>query len=90
MIGPKCRRDSIRPPLSASSHHPLQRLLSLEGRTSLSHGPRQLSLSLDPFPVIGPFLWNLLQPSARAYILSSNLSTSLFLLKIESKALLWA
>src|SRR6218665_887059 len=33
------------------------------------------------FSIIGPSLWNRLPPSARASLLSSNLSTSLSLLK---------
>src|SRR6218665_580647 len=42
---------------------------------------RSATLVLHYCPVIAPSLWNRLPPSARASLLSSNLSTSLSLLK---------
>ena len=59
--------------------HPFVLYAPLTGGNSLSLGLGQLWLSLDPFRLMA--LWNHLLPSARASFLSSNLSTSLSLLK---------
>src|SRR6218665_1491135 len=74
----KYLHDAIRLPTSASSLCPLrcldrQELFVPQTRTTMA-----MSRS---FSVIGPSLWNHLPPSARASFLSSNLSTSLSLVK---------
>ena len=75
-VAPKYLCDAIRLRTSATSLRPLrsmdrQELFVLRTRTTMA-----MSRS---FAVIAPSLWNRLPPSARASLLSSNLSTSLSL-----------
>src|SRR6218665_192606 len=77
-VAPKYLRDAIRLPTSASS---LRHLCSLERRELFVPRTRTTMDMSRSFSVIGPSLWNRLPPSARAYLLPSNLSTSLSLLK---------
>src|SRR6218665_1811770 len=77
-VAPKYLRDAIRLPTSASS---LPSLPSLERREPFVPRTRTTMAMSRSFPVIGPSLWYPLPPSARASLLSSNLSTTLSLLK---------
>src|SRR6218665_3767869 len=77
-VAPKYLIDAIRLPTSASSLHPLR---SLDRRELFVPWTRTTMAMSRSFSVIGPFLWNRLPPSAHASLLSSNLSTSLLLLK---------
>src|SRR6218665_3269983 len=77
-VAPKYLRDAIRLPTYASSLRPLR---SLERRELFVHRTRTTMTMSRSFSVIGPSLWNRLPPSACASLLSSNLSTSLSLLK---------
>src|SRR6218665_17955 len=65
-------------PTSASSLRPLR---SLDRRELFVSRTRTTMAKSRSFSVAGPSLWNRLPPSARASFLSSNLSTSLQLLK---------
>src|SRR6218665_1048694 len=77
-VAPKYLRDAIRLQTSASSLRPLR---SLERRGLFVPRTMTTMAMSRSFSVIAPSLWNRLPPSARAYLLSSNLSTSLSLLK---------
>src|SRR6218665_425786 len=74
--------NSVTPSNFQPLPHPFILYAPWKGGRSLSLGPGQPWPCLDLFSVIGPSLWNRLPPSARASLLSSNLSTSLSLLKI--------
>src|SRR6218665_3094576 len=77
-----CRRNVVEPYVTPSHFRPLPHSFvlyaPLPGGSSLSLGLGQLWLNLD---LVGPSHLNRLPPSARASFLSSNLSTSLSLLK---------
>src|SRR6218665_3253272 len=77
-VAPKYLRDTIRLPTSASSLRPLR---SLDRQELFVPRTRTTMAMSRSFSVIGPSLWNRLPPSALASLLSSNLSTSLSLLK---------
>ena len=77
-VAHKYLRDAIRLPTSASSLRPLR---SLESRELFVPRTRTIMAMSRSVSVIGPSLWNRLPPSARASLLSSNLSTSVSLLK---------
>ena len=76
-MAPKYLRDAIRLPTSASYLRPL---CSLDRRELFVPRTRTTMAMSRSFSVIGPSLWNRLQPSARPSLLSSNLSRSLSLL----------
>ena len=94
-VAPKYLRDAIRLPTSATSLRPLR---SMDRRELYVPRTRTIMAMSRAFAVIAPSFWNRLPPSARASLLSSNLSTSLSLLKtclfswglIEPKAPLFA
>ena len=77
-VAPKYLRDAIRLPTSATSLRPLR---SIDRRELFVPRTRTTMAMSRSFTVIAPSLWNRLPPSARAPLLSSNLSTSLSLLK---------
>ena len=72
---------SIRLPTSALSLRPLR---SMDRRELFVHRTRTSMAMSRSFSVIGPSLWNRLPPSARASLLSSNLSTSLGLSPLKT------
>src|SRR6218665_2430391 len=74
----KYLHDAIRPPTSATSLHFLR---SMDRRELFVPRTRTTMAMSRSFAVIAPSLWNRLPPSARASLSSSNLSTSLSLLK---------
>src|SRR6218665_2201596 len=92
-VAPKYLRDAIRLPTSATSLRPLR---SMDRRELFVPRTRTTMALSRSFAVIAPSLWNNLPPTARAALLSSNVSTSLSLLKtlflelIEPKAPLFA
>ena len=77
-VEPKYLRDAIRLPTSDTSLRPLR---SMDRRELFVPRTRTTMAMSRSFAVIAPSLWNCLPPSARASLLSSNLSTSLSLLK---------
>jgi len=77
-VAPKYLHYAIPLPTSASSLRPLR---SLDRRELFVTWIRTIMAMSRSFSVIRPFLWNRLPPLARASFLSSNLSTSLSLLK---------
>src|SRR6218665_2611165 len=77
-VAPKYLRDAIRLPTSATSLRPLRSLDRWELFVPRTRTTMAMSRS---FAVIAPSLWNRLPSSARASLLSSNLSTSLLFLK---------
>ena len=77
-VAPKYYRDAIRLPTSATSLRPLR---SMDRRELFVPRTRTTMAMSRSFSVIAPSLWNRLPPSARASLLSSNLPTSLSLLK---------
>src|SRR6218665_3563745 len=77
-VAPKYLRDAIRVPTSATSLRPLR---SMDRRELYVPRTRTTMAMSRSFALIAPSLWNRLPPSARASLLSSNLSTSLSLLK---------
>src|SRR6218665_1255387 len=77
-VAPKYLRDAIRLTISVSSLRPLR---SMDRRELFVPRTRTTMAMSRTFSVIGPSLWNRLPPSARASLLSSNLSMSISLLK---------
>ena len=77
-VAPKYLCDAIRLLTYASSLRPLR---SLDRRELFVPRTRTTMAKSRFFSVAGPSLWNRLPPSARASFLSSNLFTSLSLLK---------
>jgi len=77
-VAPKYLYDVIRLTTSASSLRPLR---SLDRRELFIPRTRTTMAKSRSFSVAGPSLWNCLPQSARASLWSSNLSTSLSLLK---------
>jgi len=77
-VASKYIRDAIRLPTAASS---LRALSSLDRRELFVPRIRTTMAMSRSFSVVGPSIWNRHPPSARASFLSSNLSTSLSLLK---------
>jgi len=73
-----CLYYAIRLPTSASSLRPIR---PLDGRELFVPRTRTTMAKSRSLLVAGPSLWNRLPPSARTSFLSSNLSTSLALLK---------
>src|SRR6218665_339016 len=61
--------------------HPFVLYVPLTGGKFFVHRTRTTMAKSRSFSVAGPSLWNRLPPSAHASFLSSNLSTSLSLLK---------
>src|SRR6218665_3077958 len=74
-VAPKYLRDVIRLPTSATSLRPLR---SMDRRELYVPRARTTMAMSRSFAVIAPSLWNRLPPSARASLLSSNLSIRLY------------
>ena|SRR6218665_1692846 len=75
ILRPVCTHADCRP--KPATNGPVD----LKYRVGLIVGPFRHTVQAISFSVVGPSLWNRLPPSARASFLSSNLSTSLSLLK---------
>ena len=77
-LAPKYLADVIHRPLSVTSHRPLRSSSRLD--LLVPHTRTAMAQSRS-FASIGPSLWNMLSPSTRSKILSSNLSSSFAFLK---------